>query len=386
MSLDKRIKRRIIGRRHDFFAVTLPGFEKLCVKELSALSDTLKTLELTNGGVSFSGRLTDLFAAALHARTPVRLLMRLARFKATNFGQLEKHTRDIPWELYLPEGIIPEFHIAAHHSRLYHSGAIADHIAQAITARWSELGVDPAPSRTQVLYIRLENDGVTFSLDGCGDPLYQRGLKPHTAKAPLRETTAAGILSIAGYRPDAPLIDPMCGSGTFSLEAAMMAKAIPPGLFRDFTFMKWPAFRPKQWDHVKKTAVEGIRRLETTLIRTSDADGQVVEKLQNCVRKNHLEDAIEVTHEDFFTLRPETNPSRKGLVVLNPPYGRRLLARGNTGHQYREIAAKLMSDFKGWQIALLVPRKRLARSLGLPLRALPLQHGGLHLTLLAGQI
>ena len=276
MSLDKRIKRRIIGRRHDFFAITLPGFERLCADELDAVSDTIGIGERVNGGVSFSGRLTDLYLASLHARIPVRFLMRLAGFKATNFQQLDKQIQRIDWELYLPAGLVPECRVTTHHSRLYHTGAVADRIARCIAAHWTKSGMDRSPSGGQCLYVRLEADTVTLSLDGSGDPLYQRGLKRHTAKAPLRETTAAGILLLAGFRPGVPLMDPMCGSGTFSLEAALMVKDIPPGFFRDFAFMAWPAFRPQQWAHMKRVAGRSARSPEIPAIRASDTDGRAI--------------------------------------------------------------------------------------------------------------
>ena len=386
MSLEKRIKRNVIGRRHEFFAVTLPGFQQLCADELAAVSDTFEAKEVIRGGVSFKGRLSDLYLAALHCRIPVRLLMRLARFKATNFGQLKGKTQEIPWELFLPEGVMPDCHVTAHQSRLYHTGAIADNIARGVTARWSELGVVSEPCQSQALFVRLESDAVTLSLDGCGAPLYQRGLKPHAAQAPLRETTAAGILSLAGFSPDNPLIDPMCGSGTFSLEAALMAKGVPPGSFRDFAFMQWPAFRPQQWAHLRKVAGQRVRRLERALIRASDADEKAVARLLDCTIRNRIDDAVSVSKEDFFDLQPRGRPPEKGLVVLNPPYGRRLKATGSVENQYREIGAKLTSDFKGWRVALLVPQKRLSRNLGLPLKPLPLQHGGLNLVLLFGRI
>ncbi len=388
MSLEKRIKRHIVGRRHEFFAVTLPGFESLCAKELGALSETLDTRGVLNGGVPFTGRLSDLYLAALHARIPIRLLMRVAAFKASNFGQLEMQTGNIAWELYLPEGVLPECHVTTRHSRLYHTGAIADHIADVIAARWSELNaVTPPPSiRSQALYVRLENDTVTLSLDGCGDPLYQRGLKPHSARAPLRETTAAGILTLAGFRPDAPLVDPMCGSGTFSLEAAMMAKRIPPGFYRSFAFMQWPAFRTPQWAHMRKAAGERIRRLEKASIQATDADEKAVTQLRDCILKNRMDDAIVAAKKDFFHLPNRSGDSEKGLIVLNPPYGRRLPVEGDMDRQYGEIAAKLKSDFKGWRAALLVPHKRLVHAMGLTFEHLPIQHGGLNITLLTGRI
>jgi putative N6-adenine-specific DNA methylase len=386
MSLEKRIKRHLIGRRHDYFAVTLPGFERLCADELIRLSDTIRITRIANGGVSFNGRLTDVYRANLQVRTAGRLLMRLARFKATNFQQLEKQIQKIPWELYLPWGTIPQFHTTTCHSRLYHSGAIAQRIGENISAHWSEQGATPARSDNQALFIRLQDDGVTVSLDSSGAPLYRRGIKTHTATAPMRETTAAGILRSAGYRWDRPLVDPMCGAGTFSLEAAMMAKKIPPGLFRDFAFMQWPAFRPRQWAYLKKTATEKTKSFTRTVIWTSDADGRAVAGLKDCVSNNRFEDAVFVYQANFFSLQPEKISTQKGLIVLNPPYGHRLSAEGDVERAYIDIATKLEKDFKGWKVALLVPKEGLARRLGLPLKSILLRHGGLQLTLLVGRI
>jgi putative N6-adenine-specific DNA methylase len=178
----------------------------------------------------------------------------------------------------------------------------------------------------------------------------------------------------------------MCGSGTFSLEAALMAKAIPPGFFRDFAFMQWPAFRPQQWDHIKKAAGRSIRDLKSPLIRASDIDSRAIDALRDGIARNHLDDAITLSNEDFFDLQPQGRPPDNGLIVLNPPYGKRLPTKGETERQYKAIAAKLKSDFKGWRAALLVPQKRLARNLGLSLKPIALQHGGLDLILLIGRI
>jgi putative N6-adenine-specific DNA methylase len=386
MNLEKRIKRHLIGPRHAYFAVTLPGFERLCADELIRLSDTIRITRITTGGVSFSGRLTDAYRANLQVRTAGRFLMRLARFKATNFQQLGKQIQKIPWELYLPRGTIPMFHITTRHSRLYHSGAIAERIGENISAQWSAQGATPVRSENQALFIRLQDDGVTVSLDSSCAPLYRRGIKTHTAQAPLRETTAAGILWSAGYRWDRPLVDPMCGAGTFSLEAAMIAKKIPPGLFRDFAFMQWPAFRPRQWAYLKKTATEKTKSFTRTVIWASDADGRAVAGLKHCVSNNRFEDAVFVYQADFFSLQPEKISTQKGLIVLNPPYGHRLSAEGDVERAYKDIAAKLKKDFKGWKVALLVPKEGLARPLGLSLKSMLLHHGGLQLTLLIGRI
>jgi putative N6-adenine-specific DNA methylase len=383
---DKRIKRHVVGRRQDFFAVTLPGYETPCVDELNNLSESIDVTEVLNGGISFSGRLTDLYLANLHVRTAVRILMRLAHFKATNFKQLEINTRKIPWELYLSQGTLPALNVTAHHCRLYHTRAVAEHMEASIAARWSEHGVTPAPSGAQTLFVRLQDDEATLSLDSSGRPLYRRGLKTHVAHAPLRETTAAAILSMAGYRPDMPLIDPMCGSGTFSLEAALMAKQVAPGLLRDFAFMQWPAFRPRQWTHYLKNAGEKRHRLAAPLIWASDSDKAAVTRLQGCVNRNKIEDAVTISHQDFFGLQPHMITHRPGLIVLNPPYGRRLFKQRGLEKRYQDIAAKLKKEFKGWRTALLVPNPGLAKSLDLALKPMRLDHGGLKLTLLLGKI
>lgn len=386
MNLAKRIKRHIIGRAHELFAVTLPGHEQLCANEIEAASDTLHVTEVLNGGVCFNGRLTDLYLANLHTRTAGRILLRLGRFKATNFNQLATRCRKIAWELYLKPGTLPEINVTAHHSRLYHTQAVAEHIDGSMAARWSELGVAPSRVKDQTLFVRLQDDRVTLSLDSSGASLYQRGLKTHIAHAPLRETMAAAILITAGFRPDRPLVDPMCGSGTFSLEAALMAKNIPPGFFREYSFMHWPAFRPQQWAHLKKTAGQKVHRQDTPMIWASDSDETACARLDGCVERNDLKDAVTVSHNNFFNIQPKKLTATTGLIVLNPPYGQRLPGQGDVKKQYREICAKLKKDFKGWRAALLVPKTVSTQPLGLSLKPLRMDHGGLQLTLLVGTI
>ncbi len=386
MNLDKRIKRRVIGARHDFFAVSPPGYENLVRQELEGLSPTLEPGVPANGGAAFSGRLTDLYLANLHLATAGRILMRLAAFKATGFSQLEKQTRALAWSLYLPAGSIPEVNVTAHHSRLYHTRAVAQRIRESIMGHWAGMGIAPAPSKDQTLFVRLVDDRVTISLDSSGENLYRRGLKTHAAQAPLRETLAALVLRIAGYDPARPLVDPMCGAGTFSLEAALMAKSIAPGLHRRFAFMQWPAFRPQQWQYLKNNATRRIRHLEQPRIWASDIDTAACARLGDCVNRNGLNDAVGIEPKDFFNLHSSSFGRQPGLIVLNPPYGRRLTEGAAPNDLYRRIAAKLTQDFKGWKAALLVPEKRLAGTLKLPFKTFGLEHGGLKLTLLTGRL
>lgn len=388
MNLEKQIKRHIIGRRQTFFASVLPGFEPICRQELEDLSDTVAIVSPVNGGVVFTGRLTDLYRANLHLHTAGRILMRLAEFQATNFRRLAAHLGAVPWHLYLHAGVVPQVTVATHHSRLYHSRGVADRVRQTVGHHWQSAGVAVRDDPGQTLYVRMQDDLATLSIDSSGEPLYRRGLKIHHAGAPLRETTAAAILSLAGFRKSGAqiLLDPMCGSGTFSLEAALMRKKVAPGLARRFAFMQWPSFRRRQWNYLTSKAEETIQRLDTPVIHASDTDAEACRRLAQQVHRADLKDALQIRTDDFFQLVPDRFSSIPALVVLNPPYGRRLDAPDPIRTFYHRIESKLCADFKGWRAALIVPQRHWVPRLAGRLDAVALSHGGLSLTLLVGTI
>ena len=387
MSLEKRLKRHLVGPRHGFFAVTPPGLEAICRRELSGLSDTLANVSETKGGVLFQGKLVDMYAANLHLRTASRILMRLCDFTATNFRQLDRQIAALPWELYLPTGEIPAVNVTCRHSRLYHSKAVAEDVSKSIAAYWQETGIGAADLKTQTLFVRIENDHATFSLDSSGANLYRRGLKKHSGSAPLRETLAAGILYLADYDPRQPLADPMCGSGTFALEAALMARQIPPGRHRSFAFMQWPAFKERQWQYMLNQADQRTAPLAAPMIMASDQDPAACRQLAQCAARFALDDAITVRREDFFDPGDDMPPaSAPGLVVLNPPYGLRLKPQGGIGSFYTAIGRQMKSQYPGWRFALVTPHPDIADLIPFAARRTPLFHGGLKLTLLSGEI
>jgi len=389
ISLEAQIKRHVIAQRHRCLAVTAPGVEAACALELSCLSDTIAVDTVpVKGGVSFSGRLEDVYRANLHVRTAGRFLMRLTDFNATNFRQLAKKCAAIAWQRYLPQGAVPLCKVAAHRSRLYHSGAISAAITDALLRYWQQQAVAPAGDCGQTLFVRIETDRVALSLDSSGPNLYRRGLKMHGGRAPLRETLAAAILLKAGYDPARPLFDPMCGAGTFALEAALIAKQIAPGSRRDFAFTRWPAFSRPQWRHHQTTALQKERCLAHPMIFASDLDPDVCRRLETCARDNALTDAVAVRCLDFFQLTSDSGPHDPGpgLIVLNPPYGRRLTQEKDLYLFYSRIGAQLREQFKGWQVAMLVPDPALTRTLPFTLRSSEMVHGGLPLTLLVGRI
>ncbi len=389
-SLSKRIKRHVIGRQRTYFAATAPGFEDLCHSELINLGLSEEKVAVVEGGVEFIGKLQDCWLVNLHLRTANRVLLRIDSFKASGFSQLEKKVAGIPWELYLPPTVLPNVHVTTRHCRLHHTEAIAQRFITGISARErindeTTAGEKETTSGLTV-YVRGVDDRFTISIDSSGTHLHKRGLKTHHGEAPIRETVAAAALLLLGYTGKAPLIDPMCGAGTFSLEAAMMAKNIAPGWFRKFAFMRWPSFSEKRWEYLKRQAESRIIIYQKPMIFASDQDNSACSRLEKCVRQNPLSDIISVSQKDFFDFHPGELTETKGVVVINPPYGKRLGSHKQTEKLLIEICDRLSKMYKDWRVALIAPDKRLIKQLPFKLENLPFFHGGLKPALLYGII
>jgi len=386
----KRTKRNVIGRGHTFFVATSPGFERLCLDELRTLLPTAETAVIVSGGVEFGGRLTDCYVANLYLHAANRILMRLDSFKATNFRELEKRISRFPWELYLEAGVGVRFNVTTRRTRLRHTKAISERFQTGIADRFAEVDLcqnsETHPNMVQQIFVRAADDRFTVSMDSSGDHLHKRGILTHRGRAPIRETIAAGVLKLAGHIPGEPLIDPMCGSGTFSLEAAMMVKQIPAGWFREFAFMGWPAFRLNQWNYIKHQAEIQFRQMDRPVIFSSDKNRAIVNKFESCIRPYGLTDAITVCCKDFFNVSPADLTDRSGLVVINPPYGHRIGSRQGSKSLLDSICQKLKDDYRGWKFALITPDKDLEKRCELSALSHPLYHGGLKLRLLTGII
>jgi len=392
-SFEKRIKRRVTGRVHSFFAATAPGLEKLCLSELLSLPLSQKQASVVPGGVEFTGRLHDCYLANLHLRTANRVLMRIADFHAAGFPALEKKLKEIDWELFLPPDGLFRISVASSKSRLYHRGAVAQRVRESVDARLRKGSETPTGPEARI-FIRAESDRFTVSLDSSGELLHKRGIKSQGAKAPIRETLASAVLAIAGYRPGRLLVDPMCGSGTFSLEAAMISRNIPAGWFREFAFERWPAFSHGRWRHLRREAEANLTD-PGLCVFASDLQEKPLGLLETQLPAHGLADVITLAHLDFFDLTPQMiftalkergeNFSEPGLMVLNPPYGRRLGSLSESRNLLKSIFQKLRKDFKGWRVALIAPRKMAEKRMTAGFDRTPLFHGGLDLVLLTGR-
>jgi putative N6-adenine-specific DNA methylase len=399
--LIKRIKRHIIGPLHNFFIVTLPGFENLCKKELETLQLDISEINTMEGGVEFTGKLFDCYMSNMHLRTANRVLMRIAEFNVTNFRKLEKRLEGIPWELHLKEETIPGVIVTTKRSRLYHSDAISDCVSKSIDERKktspffsdSDNNIQPRKSQNiQNIFIRMMNDHITISLDSSGDLLYKRGIKHHAGSAPIRETLAAAALLKSGYTGAEPLFDPMCGTGTFSIEAAMITRHIPPGWYRQFAFESWPGFKPAQWAYLKKQTEKEIKKNpDSPGIVACDKNPKSCKSLSNILKKYNLESTIKVLNDDFFRFTPEeihkiTGHEGPGLVIVNPPYGIRLETKKDSKKLFIKITDRLADIFTGWKFALFSPEKDLIEKCRLKGEQIIIDHGGIKLTLFTGTI
>ncbi|MBN1930865.1 MAG: hypothetical protein JW786_04565 [Desulfobacterales bacterium] len=385
--LYKRIKRHVIGQIKDFFIVTAPGLEKLCLDELRSLSFSNQEAAVVRGGIEFKGRLYDCYLANLNLRTANRVLMRIGEFKATNLRQLAKNLENFSWELYLTPRSSIHIHVTTSHSRLYHKDLIRCSFEENIKRRLDPKDcIEKSKNDKQQIFVRVSNDRFIVSIDSSGDNLYKRGLKQYGGKAPIRETIAAALLKLSEYNCKEPLIDPMCGSGTFSLEAALMSKNMPPGWFREFAFMRWPSFIPKRWEYIKREARTRFINFQKQIIFASDKNKEMCLNVEKKAKAYELSDIVKTYSVDFFELSPMDLVQYPGLVIINPPYGLRIGTKSESNKIFCAISDKLKKEYIGWKLALIASNSKLAKENFPNLNFIPFYHGGLKLTLIKGII
>ena len=384
-----------------YFAVAAPGLEGIVVNELKALGIGGVA---SPGGASFGGDRAALYRANLHLRAASRVLVRLGGFHAAAFSELRKKAGRLPWEAYLRPGRPVAIHATSHKSRLYHSGAVAERVAGAIADRLGQPAVvvkgdaeaDPsaaentsdaaAPASPQLIVVRLVRDQCTISFDASGPLLHRRGYRLATAKAPLRETLAAGMLLASGWDRAAPLVDPFCGAGTVAIEAALLALNIAPGHARRFAFMDWPDYDARLWQRLLDAAAAGVIVSPRTLIFGSDRDAGAIEAARANAARAGVAAVIEFARQPVSDLAP---PAGMGWVVTNPPYGVRLPEGHDLRNLYARFGQVLKQRFPGWRVAFLSSDTRLEHATDLEfdeLRRLPLVNGGVRVRLAQARV
>jgi putative N6-adenine-specific DNA methylase len=213
-------------------------------------------------------------------------------------------------------------------------------------------------------------------VDASGENLHKRGYRQEISRAPLRETLAAGLLALAGYTGDAPLVDPMCGSGTLPIEAAWIAQRRAPGLLRHFAFEAWPSFDPNAYA-LRRAALEAKARPSTPPIVARDLNAGSLGTARRNARRAGVQDRLTLERVDALTAGPPLG-TPPGLVVVNPPYGKRVGEGGELTNLYAGLGRAFRERFAGWRAAVLVPDRALEAALALePAQVHPVDNGGI---------
>lgn len=356
--------------------VAAPGLETVLAQE--AAERGFAGVSIVRGGVMVTGGWPEVWRANLVLRGASRVLAQVGAFRALHLAQLDRRARRFPWGEILRADVPVRVEATCHHSRIYHAGAASERVSRAIG---EELGAPIVKEGGPVaVRVRIDDDLVTISIDTSGDGLHRRGFKTEVAKAPLPETLAAIFLRQCDFAGHEPVVDPMCGSGTFLIEAAEMAAGLAPGRSRGFAFEHLAGFDAAAWEMMCK-AHEVVHPAGPVRFHGSDRNAGAV-----AMARRNAERACVLASCDFQRLAiseivpPEGPP---GLVITNPPWGTRIGERKALFALYDAFGRILRERFAGWRVGIVTPDGGLARASGLDFlpELPPVSHGGQKLRL-----
>jgi putative N6-adenine-specific DNA methylase len=383
----RHIKQFVHAPQHRFAVISPPELSRICYEELVSLG--FFHAEMTDAGVEFFGKLRSSFLPNLCLRSASRILCRLPSFRAGAVQELFYRVSNCRWELWLTPKVPIEVRAFLRNSRVSHEGLVIQTVMQGIERRFQsqqfclptrwisdrEGGEDGASQMKQRLLVHLRENHCEISLDTTGDHLHRRGYRLEHSGAPLRETLAAAILLRSKWNGEVPLVDGMCGAGTVSIEAALLARRLPPNLGRSFLFELWPGFQEKSWQHLRRRLAEQALAHAPVPILGLDADPKALTIANKNAERAGVDQDIRWQCTDFFTFRPQDHRLPPGLLILDPPYGKRLKEGGVD--LYEQLGRHLRRFFEGWQAVILTPSKNLALSLKIPsMRLWQISHGG----------
>ncbi len=357
----------------DIFLVAPPGLENVVADEARERGFVGVTQQ--PGGVTVRGDWPEVWRANLQLRTPVRVLARFASFRAMHLAQLDKRSRKIDWAALLPRGVTVKVEATCRKSKIYHDRAAADRVK---TALKDTVGAVIDQEAELVIKLRIEDDLCTFSIDTSGESLHKRGHKERVNKAPMRENLAAAFLRQMGYDGTQAVLDPMCGSGTFVIEAAEMAMGLYPGRSRGFAFQTLRNYDAKAFEAMK-AAVQPDK--VSVQFYGSDRDTGAIHMSTANAEKAGVASLTEFRHAAVSDLqRPDCAP---GIVIVNPPYGGRIGNKKQLFALYGALGKTLSERFKGWRAGIITTDGGLAKATGLPFLPTtpPVPHGGMRITL-----
>lgn len=367
-----------------WFAVAAPGLADVIAAEVQQLPGA-RELQVDRAGVEFTGELAVGAAANRRLRIATRVLLRVGEVRAREFAPLRHQLARLPWELFAAPGAVVAVNASTTRCRLYHTGALAEQLRLAMGDRLrapvreptrevpADEGETPeSPEEPAVrVFLRGEGDVFVVSVDSSGALLHQRGWRAEAGPAPLRETLAAGVLALCGWAPGEALLDPMCGAGTLVIEAAARVVGAPER--RAHAFERWPL-----WQAAAEMPSETVTVAELAPLVGCDRDPAAIEIARRNAERAGVASAVTFTVASLEQVEP---PAERGLLVVNPPYGRRL---PDARAALASLETALRGPFRQWRAGVLVPgRGEAAGRLKLrPERTHALVNGGLPVTLL----
>ena len=357
----------------DIFLVAVPGLESLLRDE--AAERGFRNPAVGRGGVTVRGGWPEVWRANLELRGASRVLVRIGAFRAFHLAQLDKRARRFPWAETLRADVPVGVQASCKGSRIYHAGAAVQRIERAIS---ETLGAPVSREADLRVMALIQDDLCTLSIDSSGEPLHKRGHKLAVAKAPMRETLAALFLRRCDFTGAEPVVDPMCGSGTFVIEAAEIAAGLHPGRSRAFAFEHLATFDPAAWEALRATRLGAVPQAR---FLGADRDAGAIRMSGENAARASVEPFCDFRCQAVSDLVPPEGPP--GLVIVNPPYGERVGEAKRLHPLYAAFGQTLLTRFSGWRVGLITNSDVLAHATGLPFTAAtaPITHGGLRVRL-----
>ena len=359
-----------------FFAPCPRGLEHLLEAELKALNAT--HIKATHGGVAFSGDLALMYRANLHSRIASRILLRLGSQGYKKEDDIYNLAARMPWSSYFSPDQTIKIEVTAIKSPLKSLEFITLRIKDAVCDYFRDL-MDVRPSVDTAfpdvrIYAFLTEFDATLYLDTSGEALFKRGWRFDKGRAPLRENLAAGLIQLSGWKPNQPLLDPMCGSGTIIIEAGLMAAGIPAGWQRMFAFEKYRGFDKTLWDKIRNNVV--IDKTPRALF-ASDISAHAVHDLENNLNRAQLPFPVAFEQNNALKVMP---PGESGILISNPPYGERIdvTTSDETAVFFKQWADHLKANYAGWNAYILTSDRDTPKYMRLsPSKKTPLYNGAL---------
>jgi len=371
---------------HYFFAPCPRGLESVLAAELEQLGAA--SVQGRDGGVQFQGDWRICYRVNLESRIASRVLWQVASQPYASEADIYDDTRALPWNEWFSPGLTIRVNIAALKCPLRSLDFVTLRIKDAVCDKFREMAGRRPSVDTVLPDIRIHGflDARKFSLylDTSGDALFKRGLRQHAGEAPLRENLAAGILYLAGWRPGIPLLDPMCGSGTFLLEAAQISFDIAPGLRRSFAFEKLKRFDKELWNSLKDAAIARQKPRMPLPVFGSDLYGDALADARANLSAAGFAEMVTLKQANVLEI---SAPSPSGFLVTNPPYGVRIGEQQTLAELYPKLGDVLKKKFSGWKAYILTADPFLPKSIRLAAsRRTPLFNGALECRLLEYKI